>query len=304
MRRLLMLLLALSITTVGLTSATALGSTHAISGPGNAPDNADVPCGVCGKILNGTTGQQSEIAKSLGLTLCMNCWLQKLWGNDNTPLAKTALLGVDGLVLPVQLPVATSGVSSWGQITGSLGAQTDLTQALATKLTTPPLVQGYLYYNGSAFVFQAVSGGSESEQVIVKAGDTANTTVNLASDPNLTFTADANSTYIIEVWLVWSASLATVGLKVSATATNTPTIQCGRFDSDAVNGTTDSSSWNANDVTLTTSGSAFTANNLGKVDAVLRTGASASVWTLRFAAETTGTITTKAGSVLRYRKVG
>lgn len=303
MRRVLVLL-AVMVLVASLSSATALGSTRPPIVTTGAPTNADTPCSVCGKVLNGSTGQQSEIAKAIGLTLCMNCWLQKLWGNDNTPLTKTALLGGDGLVLPTQLPSFSPSVPSWGQITGTLADQTDLSQALAQKITTPALVQGYLYYNGSGLVFQAVPGGGESEQIIVKAGDTPNATVNLASDPNLTFSAEANSTYIIEVWLLWSASAATVGIKVSATATNSPTIQSGQFASDAVNGTPDSSSWNANDVTVTTSASPFTTNNLGKVEAVLKTGASASVWVLRFAAETTGTITTKAGSVLRYRKVG
>lgn len=146
-------------------------------------------------------------------------------------------------------------------------------------------------------------GGGESETVIVKSADTANATVNLANDGHLTFTADANSTYVIEVFLVWASSVATVGIKVSASATNSPTIQAGHFISQATNGTPDGSAWNTNDVVVTTSASPFTTNNMGKIEAVLKTAGSSSVWVLRFAAETTGTITTKAGSVLRYRKV-
>jgi len=147
------------------------------------------------------------------------------------------------------------------------------------------------------------AGGGESEIIVVATADTPNATVNLANATGLTFVADANSTYIIEVFLLWAASVATVGIKVSATASGSPTITAGQFITNATNGTPDSSSYNANDVTVTTSASAFTAYNCGILHAVLKTSGSTSTWQLRFAAETTGSITIKAGSVLRYRKV-
>lgn len=146
-------------------------------------------------------------------------------------------------------------------------------------------------------------GSGESEVIVVKPSDTANATVNLANATDLTFSALANSTYIIECFLLWDTSATTVGIKVSATASGSPTINAGHFEADAANGTPDTSSWNANDVTVTTAASAFTTYNMGKVNAILKTSGSASTWQLRFAAETTGTITAKAGSVLRYRKV-
>lgn len=147
------------------------------------------------------------------------------------------------------------------------------------------------------------SGGGESEVVVVKTGDTANATINLADATELTFEALANSLYIIEVFLVWDTSVATVGIKVSATASGSPTLTRGHFIADAIAGTPDSSTYNANDVVTTTSASPYTAGGCGMLHAILKTGTSASTWTLRFAAETTGTITIKAGSVLRYRKV-
>jgi hypothetical protein len=146
-------------------------------------------------------------------------------------------------------------------------------------------------------------GGSDGESTVVATADTQNSTTTLANATGLTFSALANSTYIIEVFLLWNASAATVGIKVSATASGSPTATAGQFITNAANGTPDSSSWNANDVTVTTSASPFTANNFGTVHAVLKTSGSTSTWQLRFAAETTGTITIKAGSVLRYRKV-
>lgn len=147
--------------------------------------------------------------------------------------------------------------------------------------------------------------GGDSESVVVKTGDTPNSTTNLADAAGLTFNADANSVYIVEVFLLWDTSATTVGLKVSATATGSPTIQSGHFITDAAAGTPDSTSWNTNDggSTVPTSASPYTTYNIGKVNAILKTSGSTSVWQLRFAAETTGTITIKGGSVLRYRKV-
>src|SRR4030042_870295 len=108
-------------------------------------------------------------------------------------------------------------------------------------------------------------GGGESESVVVATQDTANATVNLANATGLTFEALANSTYIIEVFLLWAASATTVGIKVSATASGSPTIQSGVFLAQAANGTPDSSGWNANDVVVTTSASPFTTNNMGTI---------------------------------------
>ncbi len=146
-------------------------------------------------------------------------------------------------------------------------------------------------------------GSGDGEVSVVATQDTANDTTTLANATGLTFAALANSTYIIEVFLVWAASVATVGIKVSATASGTPTITAGHFITDATSGTPDSSSYNANDVVVTTSASPFTTNNMGILHAILKTGANPSTWQLRFAAETTGTITVKIGSTLRYRKV-
>ena len=147
------------------------------------------------------------------------------------------------------------------------------------------------------------AGGGDGENVVVMLADRPNATTTLADATGLSFIADANSTYIIEAFLVWNSSGTAVGIKVSATASGSPTIMSGHFICDAANGTPDGSSYNANDVVVTTSASPFTTGCMGQLAAVLKTGVSASTWQLRFAAETTGTITLKAGSTIRYRKV-
>lgn len=146
-------------------------------------------------------------------------------------------------------------------------------------------------------------GAGESENVVVATQDTANATITLANAVGLAFAALANSTYIIEGFIVWTTSVATVGIKLSATGPTTPTLMAGHFITDATNGTPDSSSFNANDVTVTTSASPFLTGNIAALHAVLKTGANAGTFQIRFAAETTGTVTIKIGSTLRYRKV-
>ncbi len=145
--------------------------------------------------------------------------------------------------------------------------------------------------------------GPESETIVVLTGNRANSTTTLANCTGLAFNAEANSKYIIEGFIVWDSSVATVGLKISASVTNSPLINSGFFISDAVAGTPDSSSWNANDVVTTTSASPFTNDSCGNLTALLVTNSNAGTWQLRFAAETTGTITIQAGSTIRYRKV-
>jgi len=146
-------------------------------------------------------------------------------------------------------------------------------------------------------------GGGDGEVSVVATQDTANATTTLADATGLTFNAMANSIYIIEVFILWDSSATTVGIKVSAFASGTPDVMAGHFIADAANGTPDSSSFNGSDVVVSTSASPFPTACMGKLDAILKTGTSSGTWQLRFAAETTGTITIKAGSVLRYRKV-
>lgn len=146
-------------------------------------------------------------------------------------------------------------------------------------------------------------GAGEAENVIIATQDTANATTTLANAVGLAISILANSLYIIEGFIIWDTSAVTVGIKLSATGPSSPTIMAGHFITDASAGTPDSSSFNANDVVTTTSASAFTAGNVGMLHCVLKTGAGAGNFQIRFAAETTGTITIRAGSTLRWRKV-
>lgn len=146
-------------------------------------------------------------------------------------------------------------------------------------------------------------GGGESEIVVVKVGDTANATANLADATGLSFTALANKTYIIEALIRYSTSAITVGIKLSASGPASPAFIAGLWDVNAAQGTPDGGAFNAYNVAVAASAAPFTDNNLARLHCVFRNGNNQGNFVIRFAAETTGTITIKDGSVLRYRQV-
>ena len=61
-------------------------------------------CTKCASNID-TAGMQSEIAKALGLELCIDCWQDSLLGSSrSTTITKVAHLGVDGKVSAGELP--------------------------------------------------------------------------------------------------------------------------------------------------------------------------------------------------------
>jgi len=110
-------------------------------------------CSRCGKTISGAPGEENQIAKALGLTICSSCWWQMLYGNDSTPLPTVSLLDEAGKVPAIQLggtnpkgsglflsseriwTSVSGGSAVWGGITGILSEQTDLGIALGGKLS-------------------------------------------------------------------------------------------------------------------------------------------------------------------------
>lgn len=147
------------------------------------------------------------------------------------------------------------------------------------------------------------SGGGESEVIVRKTSDTANSTTNLADATGLSFTAAENSDYIIEGWIIYTTSVTTVGIKLSAKGPSSSIAMAGLWDVNAAQGTPDGGAFNADDTTIASSAAPFTTNNLARLHCLLRTSTNSGTFIIRFAAETTGIITIKEGSLLRYRKV-
>lgn len=143
---------------------------------------------------------------------------------------------------------------------------------------------------------------TDADVVVRKESDTANSTTNLADATGLTFAAAANTDYLVEAWMLVDTSSVGTGVKLSATAPSDATALGGQWLVNSTNGTPDGGAFNANNVTVSTLALAFSTNNLATLWAILRNGPTDGSFVVRFAAETTGTITIKTGSSLRYRK--
>ncbi len=107
-------------------------------------------CSKCGAPITGTD-QQSELAKALGLDLCMHCWMDILYGSYRAdPLPSITFLDGNGLVPATSLGTGSDiltkflrgdqswvtvsgGTAYWGDILGTLSNQLDLDSALDAK---------------------------------------------------------------------------------------------------------------------------------------------------------------------------
>lgn len=142
----------------------------------------------------------------------------------------------------------------------------------------------------------------EKETIALATQDTTEAAGNLKDATGLSFSVAANKVYAIEGFIVWAVNNTTYGIKLSATGPAAPTFMAGHFITDAANGTPDSSSFNADDVVVTTPTSMFTAGNIAALHCVLSNAGNAGTFQIRFANEDGGGSTTvKAGSFLRYR---
>lgn len=157
---------------------------------------------------------------------------------------------------------------------------------------------------GTQITLHSHAGGSgESEVVVVKAGDTANATTTFADATGLSFTALANKTYIIETWVRWAPSALTVGIKLAVNGPATPAFVADVFVAPLTTSGISGGGGNAYNIGAATASALALADNLAKLFILFRNGSTQGTVIVRFAAETTGTVTVKDGSVLRYRQV-
>ena len=150
-------------------------------------------------------------------------------------------------------------------------------------------------------------GGGESENIVRTTGDITNNSTTFANITGLSFSMAANTDYIFEAWLIFQSNTATTGIKFSAYSAVAFTafvlnalIPIG-LDLYVSSPMEASRAYDTG--TPSISVDTVNANLLCKIDGLVRNGASAGTLTLRFAAETTGTVKIMTGSVLRYRQV-
>ncbi len=151
------------------------------------------------------------------------------------------------------------------------------------------------------------SGGGESENIARAPGDVTNATTSFADITGMTFTPLANKTYIFEAWIIFQSNTVGTGIGFAGNGPASPTayvfnaeipIALTLYASDSL-----MASRAYNTGTASASVDIINSNLLAKINGVLVNGANSTPFTLRFKAETTGTVKVLAGSVLRYRQV-
>jgi len=245
----------------------------------------------------------ADIADSTNKRYVTDAHLTLLWNTSGTNSGDNAVNSLySGLATSKQDTLVSGTNIKTVNSTSLLGSGDITVQATLVSGTNIKTVNG-ISLLGSGDITISGESGSEEEIVVLKTIPTSNSSTSLADCGELFFTADAGKTYLIEVFLVWDTTATTVGIKASLLASASVTTLSGHFITDAAAGTPDSSSFNNSDVVTTTSASPFTTNNFGCIRAILINSSSSNTIKVRFAAETTGTITIKSGSSLRYRKL-
>ncbi len=146
-------------------------------------------------------------------------------------------------------------------------------------------------------------GSGESEVIVVKVGDTSNATTTYADATGLSFTSIGSGLYIIEAWVRWATSALTVGIKLSVNGPATPGFVADVWNAALTTSLISGGGGNAYKVGGASASAFATTDNLAMLNILYKAPAGGGVVTIQFAAETSGTVTIKDGSVLRYRKV-
>lgn len=123
------------------------------------------------------------------------------------------------------LEAAPAGSAAWGGITGTLSAQTDLQTALNGKQAAgsyQPLATA-LTNTTAAFTtaqetkLAGITAGAVPDRWtwLKLASDSTNATVTLANVTGMSFTASANTTYIVDLLGAYQTSATTTGIAVA-----------------------------------------------------------------------------------------
>lgn len=204
------------------------------------------------------------------------------------------------------LPAAQGGT---GQATptadnvlvGSGSAWTKATLPSCSNATTSKLL-----YDTTSDTFSCgtdqTGGGGGGPTVVTVSGDVTNSTTGFADATGLSFSVTAATNYRIECTVFYTVTAATVGARFSATAPASPTATIGQTFLPTSTTAVGGSQWSANDqgVVVASSAVATPSFNTGHVVAILRNGANAGTWQLRFAPETATAMVLKAGSFCAY----
>jgi len=226
-----------------------------------------------------------------------------------------------------KIPLGSNGYFLKGQGVSdpiyALLTQGDIPDLDASKITTGILLGGrgglekalsptwtndfILVYKTATdnFVMEAkpAGGGGESENIVRLTTDRANSTTSFADCTGLSFSPAANTDYLIEFFILYTTSATTVGINLAVNGPASPTGMAFQTLGNTAAATLAGREFNAYNTSGGTLTAAIAGYNIAIIKGILRNGANTGTFILRFAAETTGTVTIKIGSVLRWRQI-
>ncbi len=206
--------------------------------------------------------------------------------------------------------LAIDGTADRIYIGGSTAVATPTLLVLGLKTATgdPSGTVGGMYYNTADGDYRAYqsSGWSTIQPVryAYVASDVTRAATSYADVTGLNFAVAANMNYEVKCSIIYRSAATNTGIGIALNGPATPTLVAGQFTSNSTATAFNGRSFNAYNGTGKTGGvQTANADTYGLFSAYFRNGANAGTLTLRFASETTTTVTVRAGSYCRIAEM-
>jgi len=202
--------------------------------------------------------------------------------------------------------VSTSAISMGGYPILNVSTMSVSVITSTSPATMPLVISTSVYIVGYASAtkfFGDGSGLTNIEQIIRLTSDVSTTGTGFTNITGLSFTAEANKTYIFEAFLIYTTAATTTGINLAVNGPISPNAIVGEWRAYTASTTSALRTFNTYDLGTAASGS-LSGNNYAIMNGILVNGSNTGTFVLRFASEVAGSnVTIKAGSILRYRKI-
>lgn len=188
-------------------------------------------------------------------------------------------------------------------IGGSSAVATPTLLVLGAKSATgdPTGTNGAMYYNSADGDYRAYQNGSWASiqpiRYVYLGADVTRAATTYADVTGMNFTVAANRNYELKCSIIYRSAATTTGIGIALNGPASPTLVAGQFTSNSTATALNGRSFNAYNGTGKTTGvTTANADTYGLFNAYFRNGTTAGTLTLRFAGETTTTVTIRAGT--------
>ena len=263
-------------------------------------------------IGNNAVAQSINIGNGTGATTVAVLCGTGACGFGNNAVAHTTTLGSNTGAANTILQAGTAGLSltSGGNITLGTSDTTGTLLVLDTKTNAgdPTGTNGGMYYNSSTNTFRCFQGGAwkncDSDFTTVKlTSDQSRTATSYANVTGLTFSVAANTDYDIECTLLYDTAAVGTGAQFAVNGPASPTALTSTYQvSTSTTADTVYSHTAYNNTTNLPTASQGTVRTVGKLWAVLRNGANAGTFAVRYRSEVNASaVNVRIGSYCKYR---